>query len=520
MTTSAPQAKRVLPAPMDDAQKPLSQSLAVEVADVELEAALPGVQQASSELEQLLHDAAPEDRLGVLWRNASVLLTQYDDRKMSAEAVLAHVHDLADRFDLWGPARSNEATIKKITRSLAKLMPDDFLSDNEAPIDEPPMADEPPPPDPGWHEAADQLPPEAWQDEDGEDEVTDELSKTENTDRASVRLPPLTLTAWQERELEPPDCILGAVASTTSRGLITGPTGVGKSGIAIALGMGMAAGDGFLHWKGVRPSKVLYVDGEMSNRLVKQRVDAEVHRRGVAPSGFHVLCACDVEDFAPLNTDRGRMFMWRVIEEIGDVDMVIFDNVMSLIAGSMAEEGPWAEVMPFVRSLTRRNIGQIWIHHTGHRDDRSYGTKTREWQMDTVAILEPTKRQDTDLSFKMSFTKARERAPWNRNDFQDVEIALVDDRWGHRFPGKQDEQPVSPARISPKAGRFLEALSTITSNDQRASDDAWKAVCNRLGLIDLEGGSASARAQFSKYRNELIEANMVISEGGQSWVRR
>jgi hypothetical protein len=26
----------------------------------------------------------------------------------------------------------------------------------------------------------------------------------------------------------------------------------------------------------------------------------------------------------------------------------------------------------------------MWLHHTGHNETQSYGTKTREWQMDTV----------------------------------------------------------------------------------------------------------------------------------------
>ncbi|MDR3401941.1 MAG: AAA family ATPase [Chthoniobacter sp.] len=341
------------------------------------------------------------------------------------------------------------------------------------------------------------------------------------SDETTFQLPPLTLEAWGARELQQPDFLLGSVLSTTSRMLIAGPTGIGKTNLAISIAMGVAGGEGFAHWKGTRPRTVLYVDGEMSRRLLRQRLIAESGRRsGEAPASFHALCADDVDDFAPLNTPAGRQFMWRVVEAIGgDVELIVFDNIMSLLAGSMAEEGAWAEVMPFVRSLTRRSIGQVWVHHMGHDAKKAYGTKTREWQLDTVALLEKVERADTDVSFRITFDKARERAPRNRNEFQDVEVALVNDRWVHRFPGQQDQQPTEPKSISPKAVRFLEALAE-TSRGGRTSDDAWKAACHDRGLIDLEGEAGSARALFSKYRKQLIEANRVGSEGGQSWVRR
>jgi hypothetical protein len=482
---TAPQMKRVVRAPIDDAESPLSRSIAGIVATLEPETAISEQDREFSELEQFLHDAAPEDRLDVFRAKVcECLLPLFDQGRMTVDGIQAHIRQLADHYELRSDC-SSEAAIERIVRFVTELIGQDEPAPEEIEIE-----DERPSPETGWHEAA-------------------------------VQLPPLTLEAWERRELQTPDYLLGSVLSTTNRWLVTGPTGIGKTNLAIAVGMGVAAGDGFLHWKGVRPGQVLYVDGEMSNRVVKQRLIAEIERRhGDKPSGFYAFCGEDVDGFSPLNTDDGRSFMWKLIDEIGDVDLVIFDNVMSLIAGNMAEEGPWAAVMPFVRSLTRRSIGQIWIHHTGHRDNRSYGTKTREWQMDTVAILEAAKRPDTDVSFKMSFTKARERAPANRNDFQDVEIALVDDRWEYRFLAQQDQKRATAGKISPRTEGFLEALSSIATNANGVDDDAWKAECDRRGLIDLTGKPDSARALFSRHKHNLIEANLIASEGGSSWVRR
>jgi hypothetical protein len=53
--------------------------------------------------------------------------------------------------------------------------------------------------------------------------------------------------------------------------------------------------------------------------------------------------------------------------------------------------------------------------------------------MDTVAHLDAVKRSDPDVSFSMSFKKARERMPATRFDFQDVKIAMVNDRFEHEL---------------------------------------------------------------------------------------
>src|SRR5206468_2050561 len=97
--------------------------------------------------------------------------------------------------------------------------------------------------------------------------------------------------------------------------------------------------------------------------------------------------------------------------------------------GDMKEESPWQETLPWVRDLTRRSIGQCWTHHTGHDETHAYGTKTREWQLDTVILLETIDRPGTDIAFSLNFTKARERSPENRADFEPAAITLANDRW-------------------------------------------------------------------------------------------
>jgi hypothetical protein len=287
--------------------------------------------------------------------------------------------------------------------------------------------------------------------------------------------------------------------------------------------MRIAAGAGFLHWQARRRARVLYIDGEMSSRLLKQRLLAEAQRLGERPPGFHGLCVGDIDDFKPLNSPEGQKFILDFIYDIGGVDLVIFDSVMCLLTGSMSEEEPWAQVMPFVRALTRRGIGQIWIHHTGHDTARGYGTKTREWQMDTVIHLEQAKRPDTDVSFKLSFTKSREKTPAIRDDFQEAQIALVDDQWVHIV-----QVSAPKAKPSPKALKYREALRSVadgpagvnhTAGHRAAHRKDWQDRCVALGLTDADAAPNAQRADFYKYRAQLSKAGSIACEGDLSWLR-
>jgi AAA domain len=336
-------------------------------------------------------------------------------------------------------------------------------------------------------------------------------------------LPPLTVAQWRERILPALILLMGAWLTTTTRALITAATGLGKTNFGLALAMHAAAGLDFLHWKAHRAVRVLYIDGEMSRRLLRERVLAEAQRIEADPEGFFALSHQDVPGgMKALNTPEGQAWVDAFIKKIGGVDLVIFDNIMSLTTGDQKESEPWRQTLPWSLSLTKSDVGQVWIHHTGHDESRSYGDKTREWQMDAVVHLNPVERDDTDISFAMKFEKARERTPINRDDFQDVKIALVNDRWEYELSRAQ-----RPDKISPQAARALDALRNVIAGDQAtplpggrraAATAAWKAECVHLGLIDAEAKPHSARTLFAKYRRELVGAFRIGCEGDFSWL--
>ncbi len=355
--------------------------------------------------------------------------------------------------------------------------------------------------------------------QDGDDAVRARLDRAK---RHKVKTAAMTLDQWLSRDLPTPDAILGNWLSTTSRVLLVAPTGVGKSMFCIALGIAIAAANGFLHWRGVRPARVLFVDGEMSRRLLKCRLADEAARSDARPTTFHALNHEDVENFSPLNTKEGQAIIDAEIKRIGGADLVIFDNVMSLISGNQREEEGWTNTMPWVRGLTRQHIAQMWVHHAND-EGKVYGAKIREWQMDTVIIFEPIERADTDVSFSLTFRKARERTPDTRKEFATVNVALVNSRWMVETNGSAKGKRLKDARAELARRSLANALcgglraEYLPGQPIIVTIDQWRAQAFKEGFA-AELAPDSRKKAFQRAREALQLAGIIGIENELVWL--
>ena len=347
----------------------------------------------------------------------------------------------------------------------------------------------------------------------------------------------LSAATWAKRDLPEPDRLLGDLVTTDSRVFLVGTTGLGKTMLGFALGYGMATGIGFLHWRSVRPARVLYLDGEMSSALVKVRCLAEMNRSNPGTmAGALIIYARDFDEqtdkafpqigkMPPLNTEAGHTFVRNLIASIGGVDVVILDNVMSLLSGDMREEESWTNTQPLVAWLSAKRIGQIWFDHTGHDKTRQYGSSTKAWRFDAVGVMTPLGDDDRapgELAFQLSFEspgKARRRTPDNWPDFAPTTIRLIDDRWtGEQAAGARTVR----AKVSPVAlalhRALLDALA-VSDTPGQTTRDGWHAEGARLGLLDAYADDDNRatrdrkRAKLRKYMTELKAAGWIGVDG-------
>jgi AAA domain len=323
----------------------------------------------------------------------------------------------------------------------------------------------------------------------------------------------VSLDFWHSREIPPLDRILGELVTTTSRIMVVGPTGIGKTNMLMGAGMASADGADFLHWRGCgRPRRVLYIDGEMSRRLFKARLEDAIRRHGNRPKTLFAFSREDFEGMPPLDTDGGQKYIDHVIEVLGP-EIVFLDNIQALTIGDLREPESWRKILPWSRDLTRRNKGQIWAHHTGLAEDHGYGDKTREWGLDTVILMETIERPDADIAFSLKFTKARERTPENRADFDPAVITLARDTWTSErgtAGGKRKAKDRVLELITDTIARYGEippASGAIPPDTPCAKEDLCRKACE-AGCIS-EGSPEANRKAFYRAAKRLLAEGLI-----------
>jgi hypothetical protein len=307
----------------------------------------------------------------------------------------------------------------------------------------------------------------------------------------------LSALTWAALDVPIETRLLGDFITSTTRAFLVGSTGLGKTLVAYAMAGGMATGRGFLHWTCDRPSRWLIIDGEMPTALVKSRAADMIRRAGgnaIPPRNIMIYSRDRAEEFArifpslgqlaPLNTEAGHHFVMDLIEAVGGVDGVIFDNVMSLAPGDQKDEEIWAGCIPLVEQLTRAGIAQVWCDHTGHNTARQYGSNTKSWRFDAVGIMTPlieTERPTDHVAFQLSFDspgKARRRTPDSWTDFQPHIIRLIDDEWISE-PASAPQIQGNEKRLSDKPAVMLTEIRAAVARfgrEQKIDDGGEKVV--------------------------------------------
>ena len=93
--------------------------------------------------------------------------------------------------------------------------------------------------------------------------------------------PELLVSSWLKKDLPPRDFLLGDILCTTSRWMIYGETGVGKTLFSGDMGGAVASGKGkLLNWPVRRQARVMYIDGELPAETFKERIELIARKWG------------------------------------------------------------------------------------------------------------------------------------------------------------------------------------------------------------------------------------------------
>jgi len=186
--------------------------------------------------------------------------------------------------------------------------------------------------------------------------------------------------------------------------------GIGKTQFALSLAWAITLGASFLGWKAPKPRAVLYLDGEMSVQLMKQRCAALASQYGEMPKKLDIVTP-DLQDRAlpDLGTVRGQMVIDRLVEYLGS-ELIIVDNLSALVRSGGAENDAesWDCVSQWALAHRRANRTILFVHHSG-KSGRQRGTSKREDLLDVVLQLRrPPDYKDVDGAvFEIHFEKGR-----------------------------------------------------------------------------------------------------------------
>ena len=113
----------------------------------------------------------------------------------------------------------------------------------------------------------------------------------------------VTLTGSEllQKEFPPRGMILAPWLPEKGLGMIFAERGVGKTWIAINIAYAVACGGSFLRWRAPKPSRVVYIDGEMPASLLQQRFATVVENAEAEPleDNFRLVAADMQRDGLP-----------------------------------------------------------------------------------------------------------------------------------------------------------------------------------------------------------------------------
>ena len=339
----------------------------------------------------------------------------------------------------------------------------------------------------------------------------------------------LLLRSWLTRNIPPRDYLLGSVLCTTSRWLMFGETGVGKSLLAGDIGGAVASGSPFFDWGGRRRARVMYLDGEMPAQTFKERMELIAQRYG-KDIPFYGYNREDLGDgqMPPFNEADGEKWLMKEIEAV-QPDLIIFDSIMCLLNGTMAEEESWEPVKHLARRITSLNIAQIWLHHTGHDGAKGFGTKTREWEMDTVVRL--AFADDNHEAIAMEFRKARLRTPENFEQFKARTLSRGADGWASDAMSGKPMDGRRSAEVIKLKHAIVDAYSRLTDGAplttgfagqqvRKVETDRLRDEVKRRGFLDIKdsGGMTNAsRVLYHRAKTDLIASGKFVESDEFFW---
>ncbi len=298
------------------------------------------------------------------------------------------------------------------------------------------------------------------------------MGSADNSSEGPGALPSI---GWQElvaRDLpELPSLLGGPLITEQSVIMIHGARGVGKTQLGMSIGLAVAGQSPVLDWTAPpEPAGVFYLDAEMSQRVVRKRLQSLTQYIGSPVAAFD-MHTTDLDLQAPmanLSTEAGRDAIELALAQ-GDYKMVVFDNLSTLQKdGDENSKEGWLPIQDFIIRLRAQGYCVIIVHHSGKSGDQR-GFSGHEDVLDAVIRLDkhPDAAPGGTVDLKLTWTKHRhndgsyDTAPFRAQMIDGVGWLRLDDSFEDKafVALRQAIDEVPDISLSGLTAKLMEALN-------------------------------------------------------------
>lgn len=160
---------------------------------------------------------------------------------------------------------------------------------------------------------------------------------------ARPRLHALTAEEFVALDIPPVRHFLAPILPVSGATVFSGPKGNGKTRVVLSIAETIATGGAMLDWESQRSGRVLYIDGELAEGLVKKRLERlqPTDERLFVVSRYHQKNAG--VKMTKLTDPTLRDEIDRLIEEC-EIDVIILDSFSSLVGESENDMDYWPAI--------------------------------------------------------------------------------------------------------------------------------------------------------------------------------
>jgi len=257
--------------------------------------------------------------------------------------------------------------------------------------------------------------------------------------------------------------------------------GIGKTLFTMNLAYAIAQGGRFLKYYCKKPRKVLYVDGEMSYQMIRERLINIHNEQGELffKENFQIL---NPEKLYPytipqMDTVEGQMIYNKIVEE-NNIEVIIFDNLSVLTSFDENKSHEWKPIQDWLVSLRSKGLTSIIVHHSA-KDGLGYRGTSRMLVPADIAISlqhvdEDEKMDDDDQTFIKKFKVIYQKTRgFGGEKARSYEVNLQNNVWSFQTLEKsQLDMVVEKVNLGMSYGDIAKEMNIHKSRVQRIVNKA------------------------------------------------